>query len=736
MTAPRLPDGTDPDAPDGQAAAPDPVDTALADLDPDQREAARRGLDRPDGPGPLLILAGAGTGKTTTLAARVAALVLAGADPNRLLLLTFTRRAAQELRDRAANRLRRAIGLPGDRPPPALPWAGTFHSVAARLLRQHAEAIGLPPDFDVLDRADAEALLGLQREALGLAGRSRRAPTAATALAILGCATARGEPLRAVVGAHFPWHLGWEDDLARLFDAYAAEKRRQRALDLDDLLLVWADAMSDPPIARAIASRFDHVLVDEMQDTNALQASLLAALRPDGRGLTMVGDDRQAIYGFRAADPAHLRGFATARHPPAEVAALARNHRSTQAILDTANAVIAAAPDVLGPPLCAAGDRGARPWLVTVEDEAGQARWVADQVLRWREEGLPLRRQAVLFRTGGHASALELELTRRGIPFVKHGGLRFLESAHVRDLLAVLRWAHNPRARLAGFRVLQAMAGIGPAQARRLLDTLDTAPDPLAAIHAWQPPVAARETWLAWRTLLANLTPGRWPDDVVHATDWLAPLLRQRHDDAEVRLKDLAQLAALAAGHADRARFLAEIAIDPPSATSDEAGVPSRDEDWLSLSTIHSAKGREWSAVAVLNLVDGCLPADLATGSPDAIEEERRLLYVAVTRARRSLALVVPQRFHVEAQPRFGDRHVWGGPSRFLTPAVLETLDRWTPDVAALPPRPVDGPAPAPPPPSPPTARDPWGAAGRRWRGPGPVTLRTPEERPDEADPR
>jgi DNA helicase-2/ATP-dependent DNA helicase PcrA len=713
-------------------ATPTEVHARLAGrLDAPQAAAAFHGLDSaaPPSTPPLLIHAGAGTGKTTTLAARAAALVLAGADPNRLLLLTFSRRAAHEMRERTRRMLREALGWTPSREPPQLPWAGTFHAVGARLLALHARAIGLPPAFDVLDRPDAEALIGLQREALGLASTTQRAPTAATCLAIHARAVVTGEPTDRVVARHFPWFAGWAPDLDRLFDAYADAKRRQRALDLDDLLLVWADAMAEPTIARDIAGRFDHVLVDELQDVDALQAGLLRALRPDGRGLTAVGDDAQAIYGFRAGDVRHLRDFPHAFPLPAAVVPLTRNHRSVQPVLDLANAILADSPDAWPKRLWTDAAGGDRPWLVAVDDESAQARWVADRVLALREEGLALRRQAVLFRTGTHAAALELELTRRGIPFVKHGGLRFLDAAHVRDLLALLRLAHNPRARLAAFRVLQVLPGVGPATAHRLVDAMEGADDPLAVLRAGSPAAAAAADWPGFIALLDRLVPGRWPDDVAEAAAWLAPHLARRHADAAARQADLDQLARLAPAHGDRGRFLAELAIDPPAATSDESAAPSRDEDCLTLSTIHAAKGREWAAVTVLSLVDGCLPADLATGSPQEIEEERRLLYVAVTRAQRHLALVQPLRFHVENQARFGDRHVYGGPSRFLTPGVVGTLDVRRPGDGGTPasarsddasptaiepaatPAPTTAPQPGDPPP-----RDPWSAAARRRR--------------------
>jgi len=641
-------------------------------LNPQQQAAVAHGDD------PLLVLAGAGTGKTLTLAARLARLVLDGADPNRLLLLTFSRRAAQELQRRAGRLLHQALGLRATQAPPVLPWAGTFHAVGARLLREHAAALGLAPGFDILDRADAEDLMGQVRQRLGLAATQRRFPGAATCLAIYSRTLNSQRPLGTVLAHEHPAWLEWHDALKRLFAAYAAEKQAQQLLDYDDLLLAWHQAMADAALGPAIAARFSHVLVDEYQDTNRLQAAILQRLCPGGRGLTVVGDDAQSIYGFRAAEVGNILGFAQQFGPASTLLALERNYRSTQPILDASNAVIARSPQRHPKTLWTARTGGARPRLLTVADEMDQAARVADAVLARREEGLRLKQQAVLFRTGHHSAALELELTRRHIPFVKFGGLRFLEAAHVKDWLAVLRWAQNPRSRLAGWRVALLVPGFGPASARRLLDAMAAAADPLQALADFVPPPSARADWPALAALVLRLhrAPPAWPEELPAVLDWYAPQLERLHpEDASVRRLDLEQLARLAAAQAGRERFLTELTLDPPAATSDESGPPHLDEDYLILSTIHSAKGQEWNAVSILNVIDGCLPADLATGSADAVEEERRLLYVAMTRAKDQLDLMVPLRFHVTQQHRLGDRHLYGGLSRFIPASVAKHFD-------------------------------------------------------------
>ncbi|OZI71240.1 ATP-dependent helicase [Bordetella genomosp. 12] len=659
------------------ADASDPLD----ELNPEQREAATFGIAPGAAPsGALLVIAGAGSGKTSTLAHRVAHLIRHGADPQRLLLLTFSRRAAQEMDRRVGMVLRRVMKL--DSAAPSLPWAGTFHSVGARLLRDCATRIGLSEAFTVHDRGDAEDLMGMLRHELGFSATQSRFPLKGTCLAIYSRVINSQEPLADVLACAFPWCAQWEAELKRLFQAYMQAKQEQQILDYDDLLLYWAEMMADPGIARDVSARFDHVLVDEYQDTNRLQASILQALKPDGRGLTVVGDDAQSIYAFRAATVRNILDFP--QQFGAHVIALERNYRSTQPILDASNAMIARAPQRYAKALWTDRQSEQKPELVNVSDEAGQARWVADQVLARREEGLRLTAQAALFRTASHSAALELELARRNIPFVKFGGLKFLEAAHIKDLLSVLRWAENPRSRLAGFRVAQLVPGVGPAKAGKLMDALAEAADPQACLQAFKP--GAGPQWEGLVGLLGALRSqqARWPADVDLALAWYAPLLEHLYEDARVRRADLEQLARLAGGYPTRERFLTELTLDPPAATSDESGKPLLDEDYLILSTIHSAKGQEWKAVYVLNAVDGCIPSDMATDSSDEIEEERRLLYVAMTRARERLQVLVPQRFYVHQQSGMGDRHVYAARTRFLPDDLMPLFDH-LPKPPALP---------------------------------------------------
>ena len=646
------------------ARTPAPPPTHLTDLDDAQRAAATHG------DGPLLVVAGAGTGKTRTLVARVADLVDRGVRPERVLLLTFTRRAAAEMLQRARSvtgddRLRQVRG-------------GTFHSIAHRVLQRHGGAVGLTAGFSVLDEGDLRDVVSLVRTETGLADGTVRFPRADTIAAIASRVANAQEPLSDVVAHRFPWCRDHLDAIRQVLVGARDRKRAMNAVDFDDLLLHWR-ALLASPAGDVVRQQFDHVLVDEFQDTNAVQADILAHLVADHGNLTVVGDDAQAIYGFRAASVDNILGF-TDRFPGTTVVRLERNHRSTQPVLDAANAVMAGAQRTHGIRLTAVRAGGARPRLVTCADESTQAQVVCDAVLELREQGVDLRQQAVLVRAGHHSDGLELELARRDVPFVKFGGLQFLQAAHVKDLAAMLRLLDNPADELAWHRVLGLVDGVGPATTRRVLDAL--------GVGAWQagtsdrspmdrflddgadvPPGAAEGVAAlrgAWAAIVADgtMAVGAQVDVLGAACRTLWP---RRYDNAAARLADVDRIAALAGAHLDRGRFLADLTLDPPSSTADLAGPPHLDDDWLTISTIHSAKGGEWRAVHVLHATDGNIPSDMSLRDRDAVEEERRLLYVAMTRARDDLRIHAPVRFHID---RFATtaRHGHAPLSRFLAP--------------------------------------------------------------------
>ncbi|RWC41162.1 ATP-dependent helicase [Mesorhizobium sp.] len=628
--------------------------------------------------GPLLVIAGAGSGKTSTLAHRVAHLIVRGADPRRILLMTFSRRAASEMAKRVERIAGEVLGRDASIITDALSWAGTFHGIGARLLRDYALEIGLDPAFTIHDREDSADLMNLARHELGFSKTEGRFPTKGTCLAIYSRAVNAQAPLGEILGSVFPWCAGWAEQLKTLFARYVETKQAQNVLDYDDLLLYWAQMAGEPEISAHLGGRFDHVLVDEYQDTNRLQASILTALKPDGSGLTVVGDDAQSIYSFRAAEVRNILDFPKQFAQPAEIVMLERNYRSTETILAAANAVIGEASERFTKNLWSERKSAEKPRLVSVRDEAEQASYVCQAILTEREAGTALKAQAVLFRASHHSGPLEIELTRRNIPFVKFGGLKFLDAAHVKDVLAVLRFAENPRDRVAGFRVLQLLPGIGPSAASQIVDTMATSLDETMGLARYRPPQRAADDWPGFVALFSQLRTGsgKWPVDLEQVRLWYEPHLDRIHEDATTRRADILQLEQIASGYASRERFLTELTLDPPDATSDEAGPPHRDEDYLILSTIHSAKGQEWKKVFVLNTVDGCIPIDLAVGSKEDIDEERRLLYVAMTRAKDGLHLVMPQRFFVHGQAARGDRHVYASRTRFIPASILGAFEQ------------------------------------------------------------
>src|SRR5262245_16826703 len=647
----------------------------LADLNKEQRRAVQHGVK--DGSAldakPLLVIAGAGTGKTKTLAHRVAHLVVNGIDPQRILLLTFSRRAALEMTRRVKRITSAAMGI-GEI---ELPWAGTFHAVGARILREFASRIGLKPSFTILDRSDAADLLDVVRHDLGMSKKESRFPKKDTCLAIYSLAINSGAAIKATLRNQFPWFIEWKADLRNLFGEYAAAKQRQNVLDYDDLLLAWSEMMNNGDLAAEVGGRFDHVLVDEYQDTNRLQANILLKLRSDGRGLTVVGDDAQSIYSFRAATVRNILDFPGEFEPSARIVTLEQNYRSTQPILDACNSVIEFAAERFTKNLRSERKSKQRPFLTTVADETAQARYVAQRILDAREAGVSLKSQAVLLRVSPHSAQLRIELSRRNIPFVKYGGLKFLEAAHVKDVISVFRWCENPSDRVAGFRVLKLLPGNGPTTAARVQDQIEGQPETADVLMSVEAPEGAADDWPGFVKLVSRMRTAKttWPAEFQLVRQWYEPHLQRIYDDGHLRAADIAQLEKIAAGYESRERFLTELTLDPPDATSGRARADTLDEDYTILSTIHSAKGQEWRIVRILNVVDGCIPSDMATRTPDEVEEERRLLYVAMTRAKDELDLIVPQRFYTYHQSKTGDRHVYACRSRFIPDSIIGSFD-------------------------------------------------------------
>jgi DNA helicase-2/ATP-dependent DNA helicase PcrA len=648
-------------------------ETSSAELDPAQASAVEhRGAA-------LVVVAGAGTGKTRTLTGRVAALLDRGVRPERILLLTFTRRAAADMISRAA-------ALATDPQAGRRVLGGTFHAIAHRLVIEHANTLGLN-EVSLLDPADVVDLIDMIRDEHGLGATHRRMPTAPTIADICSRAVNTNQSARVVIETEFPQYLDATDQVLPVLQEFMRRKRAGGLLDFDDLLICWRALLADPSIGPTLAQRWDHVLVDEYQDVNQIQVDIVRALRPSGTGLTVVGDDAQAIYGFRGASGSHLLDVATT-FADATVVRLQTNFRSVQPLLDLANVVRPAADASQQITLRAArpSTDAARPVLRICYDADEQARAVADAVLAAREAGTDLRDQAVLMRAGSHSRELEIELGARNVPYVKYGGLRFVETAHVKDFLAALRLAQNPRDEVAWFRILKLHRYIGKAHARALSSALvasavGTNVDVLA-----DAPEKARRALGATLGELGRATAGHPADQVRICLELTRSLVRVHYDDAALRADDLDRLAAAAGQSTDLVTFLAELTLDPAAVTGDYAKPPHIDDDFLTLSTVHSAKGLEWDTVHVIHAVDGSFPSDMALSDPDGLEEERRLFYVALTRARQAMTIYQPLRLH---RDRVRDRHVYAQTSRFLDTPAAATLDTVHPPAPARPDRAV-----------------------------------------------
>ncbi|HMK99914.1 MAG TPA: ATP-dependent helicase [Acidimicrobiales bacterium] len=619
------------------------------------------------GDSPLVVVAGAGTGKTRALTARVACLLERSTSPERILLLTFTRRAADDMLSRAAA----LVGLRGGQ----RPRGGTFHAVAHYYVRAYAGPLGLTEGLGVLDPPEASDLMDLLRGQVALTGTDVRFPRSHILVEIYSRSVNSGVPIRDLLPAEYPWCEPHIDAIAELFRAFTARKRAAGLLDYDDLLLFWRALLGHPELGPQLAQQFDYVLVDEYQDVNTLQVEIVRLLAPDGEGLTVVGDEAQSIYGFRGADSRHLREFVCGL-PESTIIRLEHNYRSHQGILDVANVV----RKEEGPDIHLVSERNCaviKPSWTRCHDASSEARAVVTRVLDAQEAGRPLREQAVLVRAGHHSDLIELELSARKVPYRKYGGLRFLEAAHVKDFVTAARVLDNPRDEVAWYRILRLHPHIAPARARALIgsvearagDILCSWPDVVAKV-----PPPARSALSATLDALAKARQEQAAGVRAGAVlDAIRPILRDRYRDFQSRLHDLERLVAAAGKAADLPRWVAELTLDPPRSTGDNAGPPHLDEDYVIISTIHSAKGLEWPVVHIPHVIEGAIPVDMALGAPGGLEEERRLFYVAITRAQDELHLYSPLRmpYHRYAM---NDRHGYAAASRFLDDTVTPLL--------------------------------------------------------------
>jgi len=616
------------------------------------------------GEGPALVIAGAGSGKTRTLVYRVAYLIDCGVDPSNILLLTFTRKAAQEMLARAGD----LIGAGSQRV-----CGGTFHSVANLLLRRYGRSIGIEPGFTILDRGDAEDLIALCRAQLGLNEKDKRFPRKGTIMEIISKSENTLRSLDEVILEEFNHFADHAEDLARLQKAYQTAKRQKQLLDYDDLLAMLRQLLQmDGSVRAAISRQYRYILVDEYQDTNRLQAEVIRALATTHHTVMVVGDDSQSIYAFRGATFKNIMDF-PALFPGTSIYKLEENYRSTQPILNLANCIIEAAAEKYTKRLFTRKIDGPLPALVEAAAEHAQSRFIAQKILELREEGVPLNEVAVLFRSSFHSFDLEIELSRKGLPFVKRGGVKFVETAHVKDLLAHLRVVANPLDTVSWHRVLMLVEGVGPKKAQDLVAAIIQTEQPFDVLRGVSGRSSRGLKDLA--TMLESMagSDDRQPGERVnHAYEYYLPILKEQHDDYPKRTRDLEHLHTIAEGYPGIAEFLADLALEPPDGSVVDVAASNRDDERLVLSTIHSAKGLEWRCVFVIWVVDGRFPSVYSFITDDELEEERRLFYVAVTRAKRHLYLTYPINVYDKTSGMLLSK-----PSRFLdhvSSDLLETL--------------------------------------------------------------
>jgi DNA helicase-2/ATP-dependent DNA helicase PcrA len=613
--------------------------------------------------GPLLVVAGAGSGKTRTLTYRVARMVESGIQPESILLLTFTRKAAQEMLRRAATLLdSRCQKVAG----------GTFHSFANLILRRYAHVLGFQPGFTILDQGDSEDVISLLREQAGLNTKSRRFPNKSTIQAIFSKAVNKVMPVQQVVEKYYGQFVQEIDELNRLYHGYRTYKLSHQIMDYDDLLIYLQQLLEQHPQVRDHLSQvYRYIMVDEYQDTNKIQAQIVKLLASAHNNVMAVGDEAQSIYSFRGANYRNIIEFPE-QFPGARIIKLEENYRSVQPILDLTNTIIKQARDSFQKRLFTRRNGGVRPVLITAANEHQQSQFVAQRILELREEGVPLSEIAVLFRSSYHSFDLELELNRRNLPFVKVGGFKFIEAAHIKDLLSHLRVLANPLDAISWNRILLLLEGIGPKTSLKLTQQLREQENPFAYLAAY--PKKANYTSALQRlgAMLEQIRPLLPVEQIQQLLEYYTPKLRSKYDDYPKREQDLEQMLVITERFRDLETFLSEMTLEPPNRSVKDVLQVNEDEECLVLSTIHSAKGLEWHSVFVIWLLDGRFPSMYAAYDEEAMEEELRLLYVATTRAMQNLYLSYPVYYDTRSGMLFTK------PSRFLDKITEEHLDRWS----------------------------------------------------------
>ena len=628
------------------------------------------------GGGPILVIAGAGSGKTRTLVYRVARLIESGTDPSRVMLLTFTNKAAREMLRRVEGLLsvdtRRLMG-------------GTFHSVGSRLLRRFGSRVGLSPNFTILDEEDSREMFDAATSDLKIQTLEKRFPKGDVLSDLYSFTINTGRPFPEILAERAPHFLPLEDEIVRVFQRYQERKRAGNACDYDDLLLSWKRLLAEAPdVAAQLAASYDHVLVDEYQDTNHLQGEIVDGMGKIRRNVAVVGDDAQAIYSFRGASFANILGFPE-RYPDAKVFRLTLNYRSTPEILALANASIAHNQKQFEKDLRACRGEGPLPAVVPLADVSEQARFIAQRLLEWHDEGDVLADLAVLYRAHYQALELQIELTRRGIPYEIRSGTRFFEQRHVKDVLAFLKIVVNPKDELSWKRALKIFPRIGERSASAVWGSIGGAPDPLIAFRSLEAaslPRGGDAALKPFRSLIGRLDSPSLRSSPAEAIRFVVESVysdyaRAKFPNGEARLDDLEQLAQFAQTYESLPGFLEEVTLFNELSGEDvAAGEPS--DDRVVLSSVHQAKGLEWSRVVVMWLSEGRFPSYRAAVTEEGLEEERRLFYVAVTRAKNEVALTYP----MLARDRYGVDVILE-PSRFVSELPEDVFERWTVELEA-----------------------------------------------------
>lgn len=616
--------------------------------------------------GPVLVIAGAGTGKTQTLVYRVARLVEMGVNPQSILLLTFTRKAAQEM-------LRRAASLIDSRCEKVS--GGTFHSFANMILRKFANKIGYPSNFTILDQSDAEDVINLIRTNLGYDKQKKRFPKKQTLYDIISLSINKQCSIEEVVALQFPQFLDFIDDIKLIKSEYEKFKNKNALLDYDDLLVKLKELLEkDEEFRKYIHKNYRYIMVDEYQDTNKLQAEIVKLLGGTTQNIMVVGDDSQSIYSFRGANFKNIMDFPK-DFPNAKIITIEENYRSTQAILNFTNQIVALMKEKYPKILYTKNEFGVLPQIIAAQNTTLESKFVVDKILELREEGVTLQDMAVLFRSGYISYDLEIELNKAGIPYRKFGGIKFIETAHIKDLISFLRILNNPIDKISWFRVLQLLSGIGPKKARNLTDEIEA---------------AVTQNRFSFKTFLENknlpesvfelfkllndasgksLTPS---DKLSIILPFYEKILREKYDDFHKRLKDLEIFLAISERYRSLSSFLDDLALEPPTQSVYDIESPGSEDEFLTLSTIHSAKGLEWHSVFVIGVVEGFFPNTRSSETFEDLEEERRLLYVACTRAKRNLFISYP----LVMFSRF-EGLTYSKKSRFIAPINPEYYEEW-----------------------------------------------------------